>query len=617
MFRNLAPREIIKALTKARTNLTNLNYLVLRFDSLPERYHSKAFEVFLHHLQKPIEFPLLGDLKERQFVIISMSGLSALGVAYYSQYESHLVQCWPNAIAWAKAIFRLRLAQEPLRGSCLNAIGKMFYLASIINADLLKDDNIFDFAIELWKGDGSEEDDSFSARPILSCLDIKENWIVDFYKRLGWDASFLVRTMLGRYTAAVASNPTFLTIITVTDISHLFYKFVQEGSPDPVVDYLTHYPAVIPTLIKGLQAVLEDTDQTSEHVYAIRCSFLVVATLAPFNINTMRCAIDSGILRASLAFASNPERFQCEQEAVSLMNALQPGLVFRSVASAAVASMKNLAAKKIFDLPQMLQSAPTLFREEWTRFESLLLEQAVIFNLFDNGFAVESGSCAYCKKIANRKDFFKCSGCDILLYCSKKCQECDWERHRGDCKTVNENLGELLSAKISRASRRQGILQANRYWSSIVALARKKEIPLSDLGVQIVYDSAPFKLDVFDCRKVDPSSVESIISKEVLRASNEGLPCIMLKITHLGTVDIYMVYLNDDRGARGDGGARLTYGAIYVDEDNNKLYPATRDVVSDIISQSHALSKSNWRELWGKKPFEILVKEAMEDNVTY
>ncbi|KLO18179.1 hypothetical protein SCHPADRAFT_936441 [Schizopora paradoxa] len=469
----------------------------------------------------------------------------------------------------------------------------------------------------MWKGDGSEKDDGFVTRPILSCLHTDKERINQFYERLNSDASFVVETMLERYSAAVVPTPRIDDIVIITDISDMICRFMNEGGPDSVNDYLTHSPDVIPLLLKGIRTVLQDTQHTAEHNYAVYCSFTFVASLAPFSESTMRSALVSGILNVSLEIASNPKLLKCGNRAESLINKLQSCLIFRPVTTAAVASINNLVTRRDFNLPQMLRSTNTLFRKEWTRFETLLLEQAVILSLFDNGFAVERGSCASCKTIASRKDFFKCSGCDILLYCSTKCQESDWGRHRVDCKIVNEYLGKHLSANISRAWRRQGILQANRYWSSIIVLAQKKEIPLLDLGVQITYNSIPFKLDVFDCRKVDPSSVESILSKEVLRASSESLPCFMLKTILPRTVDIFMVYLNDARDARGDGEACRTQGAIFVDEDNNRLYPTARDVVSDIISQSHALSKSDWRKLWGSKPFEILAKKAMEDGVVF
>ena len=50
-------------------------------------------------------------------------------------------------------------------------------------------------------------------------------------------------------------------------------------------------------------------------------------------------------------------------------------------------------------------------------------------------------SCAVCKKETK----IRCSGCFLSWYCSKKCQLCDWDDHKNECKT---RKGEYVSFKL-------------------------------------------------------------------------------------------------------------------------------------------------------------------------
>lgn len=179
---------------------------------------------------------------------------------------------------------------------------------------------------------------------------------------------------------------------------------------------------------------------------------------------------------------------------------------------------------------------------------------------------------------------------------------------------------EYFSGNSDRISRRLATLQVNRYWPSIVSLAQKEDISPLHLGVHIIHDSAPYKIKVFDCRKVGESKyqfdycpLEPMVAKEVLRRRSDSHPCLMLVISHMGTVDVsYMVYLENNLDPYAEKAYHIQ-GATYVDENENILYPRAHDKVEEIISRSHALSDSNWRMLWGNKPFEHLAQQATQD----
>lgn len=339
---------------------------------------------------------LLDDKKTCRFILSSLSGLGSLSDGYFSQHRPQLRQCWPNVISWSKAIFRGRKYSESpnLVGAFFYTIGKVFDVVSFVDLDLVNDAEILDFAIELWKGD--EEDvisaDRYSASPLLACLSVQEDQVNIFYERSAYDASLLVQTLLARFSAAVSPSPKRNTSMT-SDLAELLCRFVKCGLK-PVTKVLWFSVDVVPVLSHGLCALLDDTHQTAEHDFAVSCTFEVLAIFLLSSTTIVPNALRAGILRVLATVAAHPEKYKFEERPTGLLSGLQPNLVSKRVASAAVASMIRLGSKSDFDLPRLLQLASPSFREEWARFESVLLEHAVIFELFDRGYAEERGICA-------------------------------------------------------------------------------------------------------------------------------------------------------------------------------------------------------------------------------
>lgn len=42
--------------------------------------------------------------------------------------------------------------------------------------------------------------------------------------------------------------------------------------------------------------------------------------------------------------------------------------------------------------------------------------------------------CHTCKERYERSEIYYCTHCEVQLYCSRKCQEIDWDQHKGICK---------------------------------------------------------------------------------------------------------------------------------------------------------------------------------------
>ncbi|KAJ7613420.1 hypothetical protein FB45DRAFT_1065021 [Roridomyces roridus] len=77
-------------------------------------------------------------------------------------------------------------------------------------------------------------------------------------------------------------------------------------------------------------------------------------------------------------------------------------------------------------------------REAWTRFATMAMETAAVFESFDAADEMRMRGCdnTLCGIFGPMKDFKRCKGCKSLYYCSTTCQAVDWQNgHRAACKT--------------------------------------------------------------------------------------------------------------------------------------------------------------------------------------
>lgn len=270
-------------------------------------------------------------------------------------------------------------------------------MTSSLDLDLLKDNDSLEFAVELWKGHSPRKKvDLFTTSPLLSCMTVKslnEKQVDYLYRHFDCKEHFIVRKLLVRFSAAAKSTPKNTS--ATTDLADLLRRLAS-FSASPIAQAIMCSDAVTVAL-EVMDALMDDPHQTPEHGFSVRFSFDFLLSMVPTGTEHMSEAVDAGVLGVLVKVAAN-QQYGCLEKPVYLLNELQMGLVFEEMVFSAVTSMSNLAEGK-YNLPQLLKLATPSFQAEWTRFESLLLEQAVIFNLFLNGYATERGSCAWVRKL--------------------------------------------------------------------------------------------------------------------------------------------------------------------------------------------------------------------------
>ncbi|KLO18172.1 hypothetical protein SCHPADRAFT_899970 [Schizopora paradoxa] len=626
--RKLSARDVIKLLKNARISEESLKDLVfnIRSKTLPEKHYTSAFDVFHLHLKTPVDQASLDDKRMCRIVVSSLLGLGALKNTYFIGHKEQLRQCWPDVIDWSKAIFRGRKYRDidgpnlEVAGAFMCGIGQIFDIVAHVDVELVNNDDIFHFALELWKGDEEHiiAPNLYSTCPLLACHSTSVDQVNRFGESSAYDPRLLVDIILVRFSAAVVPSPKG-NIEMAADLADLLCRFVRCGT-EPVMKTLMNSVDAVTVLIRGLNTVLDDAHQTAEHSYTILCAFEVIYTFFSFGVNVVQDAVHAGFLRV-LFSAADTKKYDFGEKPTTLLKHLQHNLVTKRVVTAAMTSMSTLASRRDFDLPRILRASTPIFQEEWKIFESLLLEHAIIFKLFDHGYAEEHGACASCCKKSPRKCLRKCAGCGTILYCSASCERNDWHRHRVACKSAGGQIDKCFDASYSRLSRRLATLQLHRYWPGIASLAKSKNIDDAYLGVRLRHSSSPFKFEVFDCRNMDVKGLRdafrktphlSLLAEESVRArvEHDDKTCAMLVVTTMGFVDVpYLVYLTDDFDADTEvqSGCRST---PCLNGDDSILLPRKHDIVENIMSKLHTPPISNWRTRWIDKPFESLAKQA-------
>ena len=185
-------------------------------------------------------------------------------------------------------------------------------------------------------------------------------------------------------------------------------------------------------------------------------------------------------------------------------------------------------------------------------------------------------------------------------------------------------VGNPPEATCDRISRRFATLQVNRFWRSIIALAKRLSIPFDYIGVHLHHDCAPYKFEVFDCRVIlddscaifRKSPIFHLLAKEAIRArvDEKDKSCLMLVVTTSWKVDIpYLVYLDENLLSGDDSETTSsTKCTSCLDGEGNILFPRTDDIVEKTMSRFYALPNTNWRSRWKDRPFESLARRAAQ-----
>lgn len=395
-LRTTLANQLIKA---ARTQHQSLFELSLKVLSIPERLQPDAFDTFLFHVRN-FRAAERNRAKGRSYAeekrafsftrwgMVGIGNLSNVN-GYFSRNAANtqqLTRSWPDIINTSRAIFRGQkfYGDESI---FLKFVSRFFPGAADASESFIEDDNVFDFAIELWKGQEVEgANERFLVDPLCTCLEnATHGRIKHLLRSLGSDEGALSRLKNADVTSVLSLALFLCRLFCLASEKPSFFSSILQ------ID-------TTPTVLGAMKRLLDDTIQTIYHVPAIKTVINLVCTIATAGPRFTVKLVESVLLPLLLRAASHPDlaslNFQCQ-----IMEEIRRSLIFYDAIFTTTREMYSLAEDGI-NVAQRLENSSEGFKELWMSFESLLLEQISVLHLFDRGFARELGVCANVSKLS-------------------------------------------------------------------------------------------------------------------------------------------------------------------------------------------------------------------------
>lgn len=407
MLKNVT--QIIKA---ARVDLKSLFRLVAAFKSVAtsDRLRTDCFNVFHHHLQKPVELDKCDNASWIKYIFSSLGGICRLGRDYFNIDATHrqrYIRCWPSIFKWLKAI---------LEGSYFHSEEELFFqtatrlfdVAWYTRVEYFDQDDIFKFAVRIWVGfrDGHGTD-HFSAPPLIACIArkvVNKNFTrgEELLHSCGLSAEQLVSKIIVRLKhATYRSSPIdVLSILTLIDSLENLVA-LTEATQLEVFSHKVGY-----ALVSMMKEIVNVPNMSKDHALAIRSSqgIFHAVLLAGRPVRYAVSLIKAGALELLLKVAAHgfDDVLDPQSSSRSARNGISECRVlwqlmlclpFRDVVVASQDGFHKLYTGRLH-VDELLATSSKDFQYTWKAFETVLAERAVLLSLFNIGYAPENAACA-------------------------------------------------------------------------------------------------------------------------------------------------------------------------------------------------------------------------------
>ncbi|KLO07683.1 hypothetical protein SCHPADRAFT_1001478 [Schizopora paradoxa] len=569
----ISSSEATKLIRAARVDLKSLARLIdgLKGGSVAlatsDNLRTDCFEVFHHHLRKPVEDAKGDEIAFVKPIFFSLFGLTRLGSRYFNSDAIHRQRfklCWPRIMAWLDAIVEGGFFHKD-EGLFFSSCQFLFEIAWIVRREYFDEDDVFKLTTRLWIGHkGVDSTDYYTEQPLIACIQRKVAnndtvGAVELIQSYDICAENLIDTILARLMQATYDFPT----IKISKISLLINMLAHLIALSGKIAVEVASRRVGRVLIRIMTKIVNVPSVSEDFMLAVRATLRIFHSfLYGETSDYTLCLMEDGILglllkAASLGFDndigdqnSTTARVANGISECMVLRELIRALSYRSMVIAARRGRRKLYQKRVV-VEELLETTPNEFRDAWETFETVLLEQAIVLSLFGVEFSKDSGACSNssCSLWKSRKRLQKCGGCSVALYCSTSCQRGDWRYHRNVCKKMDKKSLQDISSRIYRFQRRVATLQCVRFEHHITSISLRKNIPMHDVAIRFNYGCFPFELDVFDCHELldetkhPPGHV--LVAEEVLRRSDTDREKCMVLIVSLVEKEIpYIIYPN-------------------------------------------------------------------------
>ncbi|KAJ7646040.1 hypothetical protein DFH06DRAFT_581957 [Mycena polygramma] len=185
----------------------------------------------------------------------------------------------------------------------------------------------------------------------------------------------------------------------------------------------------------ALSTFLAQTPDVATARSVLLCVQYFHATLdATDGVTWVRQAVRAGILPALLDCVKFYEHHNdIDEEVVSLLSKISRHLLYKSVFREARRSWSEVSSK------ERASSWSTMRRNErtstaWSNFEALLVARLRVKHAYNKDFKYATCAAQECGK--SGLDLKACKDCLSTRYCSRTCQENDWQTHKGVCRQM-------------------------------------------------------------------------------------------------------------------------------------------------------------------------------------
>ncbi|KLO05002.1 hypothetical protein SCHPADRAFT_1003109 [Schizopora paradoxa] len=636
----MSSSEFLKLAKRSRTDMTAFMELSSKISDTPTKNLIHYVEACHYHLRKPVKELPLKRGEEAFWVSASLAGIAGITgdmIVAEKDLGQRVTDCWSDIVKWAKVI----VVHKPIHGlfkSYCEAMERIFNLILLISESLLESEEVYDLSIDLWKGEELLGVDCHTEMPLLGCITMPIDRKFDrLLERTGYSETQIVKKIVHRLRCAIAANPIeHQNIIT----SVCLLGNMVDASPHSLSTTVlwSEAPSV---MLSSLSRLVNDKEDHSFRKSSISATLGFLNGYIEDGPEHVEELMQHGFLYNVLKSASVDLDKGDEELTSSCIKDLLPSLTYNSTLWSVIEDGFADFYKGGHSLAIQLKKTRANFQSTWKTLESLLVEQLLLYLLFEKGYARERGACAdqSCRKGGDRRDFKKCAGCGFALYCSERCQKQNWSHHREYCNAaVKENAGDY-NDPTNRFPRKVATAQINRHWPSILALAVRSDVPLSTMGIRVDYSEYPFKIKLFDYRPLaidgtdndltddnntSPSNSNPyniMVAKEALQRVQEGHRCVMLVVAHFDGRELPSIaYLDDSLSSppvRSPKRGHICVHAIdshYEDETGNRLLPNKTDVLGIALQAALSFLRRDADAFWKGEEFYTVADWAFDTS---
>lgn len=405
--------QLIRA---ARVDLKSLVRLVHGLESgslalASDKLRTDCFDVFNHHLRKPVEHQKCKEFAWIRMITSSLYGIARLGSRYFNVDPIHRQRyklCWPSILQWLEAIIEGGYFHKD-EDFYFNMASLLFEVAWTVRREYYDEDDVFGFAVRLWVGHrGGDGGDHYTAQPLIACMQRKVarnecSRAEEILLACGVSAEQLTDKIVARLKRAKHSSSS-ISVPSITPLINMLGHLISLTERTLLAVASRKVGRILVLL---MTEIVNSSEVSKSDMVVLRLTQRMFHTFLRWRrIDYVVSLMDAGILglllkTASLGFDDALD-YQSSHWTSRAANSVSEYMVLQELVLCLPYHDMVVATRDRFrelymdeiNVKELLGTSSNKFREVWKTFETVALEQAVLQSLFDVEYAPDSGVCS-------------------------------------------------------------------------------------------------------------------------------------------------------------------------------------------------------------------------------